>query len=643
MSNAPSSLTKWIGVGAIALVVAGLIALFAWSEPTRLLKAHEPQPPPSVESGPYANVVAEPRDTDRTSPALLGQVLDALTGAPVADAAVTAVNAQNRTSVDGRFTIPLQALESVGAALELRVEADGYAPASLQAEPGVPLLARIARARGLSVRLLEAGSGSPVDGFRVSVLSHVSDDMSAARRGSRKRIEHALRAHDAGWAWFRDVAPGQYIVEATPSAIGHVAPKPHVTTWTSGHATLVLEARRATELAVKLRHADGSRPGANYEVKLAVTDEPHSRWTDYGDVQPVTMAEYAWHYPHRKQPLLLASGRLDSNGTIRLPCPRGERVLVVVGTAGATVRATAHAARDHDFDELTITLPPCAVVSGRLLPPELLRAIHPESQEFWDQAGAPRTANAPAPTVVALAPERTEGVSWQANLSSDGTFRLDHVPAGKWNLHLSYHVIDGPKNAVHRSAPLGEFEWWTGGERFVEIDAKNLVPQRIALICVAQGEPLKHGRLLIQDMSSARTVASAMTDDAGVARVRLEPGRFVIRADTTVRAAVVTLGGDGSEHRVDLGLGPVTVQLRGNAGAALTGRRIRLVATDFRWSSQARITDSHGTATIPDVPQCLGGAALEVEASGRWVSNRIGDGSLTASLSSRVLTVTLSQ
>src|SRR5690606_27609871 len=135
-----------------------------------------------------------------------------LTGAPVPEALVEVGDRREQVATDGTFSIA-----PMPDGTTLHIAADGYADAEVTVANTRPLAVRLQRARGVSIRLIEAGAQTPVPEFEASLLTLPSDDLSAAQRLRRVPLIEEARQHTAGWAWFREAPPGRYVVWCQPT------------------------------------------------------------------------------------------------------------------------------------------------------------------------------------------------------------------------------------------------------------------------------------------------------------------------------------------------------------------------------------------------------------------------------------------
>src|SRR5690606_25482740 len=281
-----------------------------------------------------------------------------------------------------------------------------------------PLQLELKRAQGVSIRLIERGSNLPLTEFEVSLLPHESDDMSAARRGSRVLAEHKDHTHDAGWAWFRDAKPGQYIVQTRPTSNEHVASLPQVFAWREGHSRVEVLADRAVLLSVRVLSAAGVPVSGPHDVIVARDPEGLALDVSDSELSLARNSDYAYSFPRDRRPVVVAKATTSEGGRASLPSPSGETVSVIVAKGEMSIRAVAHRVGNEESSELVIILPPCQVVSGKVRPASFVQAIHPECDEFWRLAGIERSAGMPAPELIAFAKAREQ--VWKVALEADG-------------------------------------------------------------------------------------------------------------------------------------------------------------------------------------------------------------------------------
>ncbi|MFO0393116.1 MAG: hypothetical protein ACK548_14755, partial [Planctomycetota bacterium] len=374
MKAGTSERRRVVGIAAVVAILVAALQLRGF-----LVDAGGPQPssssrPTDDSSGPG---VAEPGKLLPREPSafLVGSVLDDLTGSNIPEAEVRVGDRAIEVGRDGAFALEVGALEAV-----VRVAADGYAPAEVVAVPGQVVI-RLQRALGVSVRLVEAGTGAPVRDFEVSMLTLPSDDLGAVRRMRRVPLVHESKVHEAGWAWFRDAEPGRFVVWCQPTTNAHVAPTPSIFAWQQGHGHCVVEAAVAQTLDVRVVAADGvSEPGP---LEVFAVRDPRGVTSDDGcrELEVVTGTELAHDYPLARGAVIVSRVRTGQGGRSALTVPRGEVVTVVVADGSMSLRAVQHRAAPDRERELVITLPRGVAVAGRIVPGKFVRAVHPECQE----------------------------------------------------------------------------------------------------------------------------------------------------------------------------------------------------------------------------------------------------------------------
>lgn len=546
-------------------------------------------------------------------------------------------------AADGTF-----AIEPMPGDPTLHIAADGYADAATTAVAGQPVTVRLLRVRGVSVRLLEAGTQTPVPEYEVSLLTLPSDDLSFVRRDRRVPLVHEERAHFAGWAWFREAPPGRFVVWCQPLTGAHVAPMPKVIEWQQGHGSFTLEAAPAQTLTVRVLRADGTPLAEPLDVVTVRVPDSAQQNDDYHELSIVTLTQRAWNHPFEYGPVLFSTAHTDLEGRASLPVPQWQPVSVIAVDGAMALRAVPYRAAADRVGELTLTLPPGVTVNGRTTPQALVGAIHPECAEFLQAAGLDAPGDVPLPSVFAVRQDAPAQETWQARIDRKGQFSFPHLPVGQWQLHLSYHLVNGPGSFQHRMGLVGEYAWWQGGEQQVVIDASRLVPKRVELDCHVAGAPVAQRSIEVRSPASPRKAVEGRTNADGAITLRIEAGRYVLQCrpvqGAKLHQAVVELGGDAAgPQNIDFGTSPVQVQLTaGLAGAAIAGRRLRLRATELQWSSDEATTDANGVAVLAGVARQAGDVVLEVREAEAWTPYALDRASLAAS-GPRAVSVPLSR
>lgn len=642
----------------VTLAVAGmLLLLWRWSTEAGSSLARPPELATTSDlEVVLAGVRSDPATREqaiRSVPFVAGVVVDKLTARPVSGARVVLGDAECQSNVFGHFRLEQSSSAESRDLGELKIAADGYAPILVQERHGSDLHIELQRNRGLSVRVVEQLTGVPLTYYRASLLRHDSDDMYVARRSSRRMIEAPVNDCHFGWVWFRNADPGQYFVLVELKGRVHITPIPKLVNWTSGHCDVLIEVGIAGELTVQLLEADGSVAVVPHQVRLAVPTLPSEQARNYGDRRDVSVVQYAWQYPLNDKPILHYVATSDSFGRVVLPCPRKGPVALAVALGDAQICTVPYAARNVDADEVVITLPSHVALSGVIRPSALLHAIHPEWPEWWRDSGEIDGASlendeAVLPKIIAYASDREVegGDVWQAVVSANGDFHLDHIPIGKWRLCLSYYSLGAKRKSSLRTAEFGDYEWWVARKERLVLDGSNLVPVPVRVLCRAEQGALSGMNILLSEPATSRPVAAVAADLSGVVVMSLAPGRYVVSGfDKQLgkrRRGLLVTSGNATNYEIDLGASNLAVRMSGlNGGVVLPGIQMRVHAPDIAWYSSVATTNEHGVLLVESVPNQPGALLLEVESVGKWVPHRLPTVRKDAARSIRVVSMVL--
>jgi Carboxypeptidase regulatory-like domain len=264
-----------------------------------------------------------------------------------------------------------------------------------------------------------------------------------------------------------------------------------------------------------------------------------------------------------------------------------------------------------------------AVITGRVEPVSDLRALGPTEADrtytslFWDQA---RLVNRYLPTVSVERAKgrRREDPTETSPVQADGSFRIEAVPPGDFDIRLRAVVRqpDGTANVdsrvVHHVAGLR-----AGETRSVVIDAGHMVPIEIRGVARLDGRPVARRSLrLVSAKGSGFTIRTA-TD--GSFRMFVLRGSYRPAVSWSEGSRTVTIH---AENPIVIDAGPqpslivtfrtrtLRVRLRTKDGEPISNRRVAIYSLAFpRENSPPRFfgvatTNAKGGATFSPVPPC---------------------------------------
>ena len=223
--------------------------------------------------------------------------------------------------------------------------------------------------------------------------------------------------------------------------------------------------------------------------------------------------------------LLLAQGTTGKEGTVELAAPPHELLFVrVLGPGHAPAVLEVDFASAGPIIDVVVTAG--ATLTGQILPPEIL----PQLNHKLGMAEGEREGGRFAASGVLLrrdGPEKFEfpdGFS-VAPIAEDGTFRLDEIPPGAWDVRLRYSEPTGGGGSTMGTHVIGRVELADGEERKATFDLAYLLKGEIEGTITLDGKPLEKGTVTFEG-----TRESSAAEDRRIQRQNVEVANGKFRA-----------------------------------------------------------------------------------------------------------------
>ena len=481
--------------------------------PTAFVESQPAESPPS----PAANV-ASAADT------ITGVVRDDL-GQPIRNASID-YEPQGR---DARGTSRLVTSDKGGIFRIVRVNQDrqvevsikarctGYEPSPSPTKAGwgsqdVALV--LLRGRTVQIVVRDGDLGKPLERYGVRCFPAPSfmGRRSSAEGELRERGEHAggvlelggvprgrqvLIVEPDGEDW--EPSAGQEF-EMTDSG----APRQDVTVW------------RNLKKTVRVKRQDGS-PVAKSRVDLLrrISDGPIDQETHAAESGQLWMISGTGMHA-----LAIAEGVTSDDGTVELAGPPRERlVLRALGPGHVPLVREVELTPAEGVIELVVLSG--ATLVGRLQPPEVLRELAGPDPPRLRPGRTPSRGSMSGVFLRHKTTRSEHPVREGAPLDADGTFRIEGVPAGAWDVHLRYPEPMGAGASTIQSQKIGAVDLVDGQECHESYDVSYLVKAEVEGVVTLDGQPLEDATV---GFDGTRELADGEATVDTNLFIRLEPG-----------------------------------------------------------------------------------------------------------------------
>ena len=437
-------------------------------------------------------------------------------------------------------------------------------------------------------------------------------------RGDLTRLRES-GVHPGGVLELRGVAPGPQLLIVQPEGdewapagflefemTGSGAPRQEVTV------------RRSVEKTVRVGRKDGTPVvGTKIEIVRRIGD---------GAVDEVAESVFAAHLRTAwNAPCCLVLGETDDEGTVALAAPpREPLVLRVLGPGHTPV------VRDVDFGAagavIDVIVPDGATLAGLITPHELLAQL---DSTGWGNEAEARSLG----TGVRLARRRPGDFRGSlltyplrqrdAPIAQDGTFRIEGVPAGRWEVQLRHTealVVNqgGARAAATGWHAIGAVDLVDGAERQQTFELSHLLKGELEGIVTLDGKPLESGLVTLEGLvaasdalESGKPFSQVAIGAGGKFRVRLSPVEYrllaqFVRNDRSHRMHDVcrfrVAAGQKLEMKFELKSSLLKLLVLASDGKTpVGGLELQFAVPDSDWP-RSETTDAQGLVQVEGLP-----------------------------------------
>jgi hypothetical protein len=381
------------------------------------------------------------------------------------------------------------------------------------------------------------------------------------------------------------------------------APRQEVTVWRNVKKTIRVKRRDGTPVAKS--KVELLRPKADTPV------EDNTYAFDAGRLAMVSGGA-----------LLIAEGPTAEDGTLELAGPPRERLVIRALGPGHLP-----AIRELDFGAaegvIEIVVGSGATFSGTIRPLELIPQLGteppPHRNYTWPRgsfSGVFIRRRIPG----ARAQEYPLGDA-TAPIEADGTFRLDGIPAGAWEVFLRYTAPREQGIGTHEAHKIGRVDLVDGQERRENYDLGHLLQAELEGVVTRDGGPLEEGSVVVfegtrdaPDGESLKQRSQGIKVQAGGKfRATLWPAEYCIvaypKGSTPGRAVYgseIFRIGAGEKLTKTFDVRSSVLKLRFVASDGVTpvsGITLELDVPKKAWSWPTRPTDADGRLEIDGLPE----------------------------------------
>lgn len=554
------------------------------------------------------NITVQPRGKIET---ITGIVVDDL-GDPVDRARVMPfgdVGSSVRSRADGTFTLERDLHESRDAFI-VQAMKKGHEFAQTQDQvswgaKGVKLV--LNRGFLVEIAVVDGDTGEPVEDFGVQ---NFTDPGTTFRyMGGEYRRRHRGH-HPGGILRLEGQTRGRQfvIVHPTDETYGHSAYH-GFTVGDSGATRQLVRVYKPLPNRIRVVRPDGEGvEGTTLDLVVRFSKQAIDQRTSVGTVSRMTP-------PLPVKGVRVAAGETDSTGSVDVVVPPDqEYVLRVLGPGHAPlIQEGVRLERGGQGLEVV-------VVSGATL----LGQAHPA--QFVEQARLssedPDVLNDPdyKPGIYLCRPgsRKRELPSGRQHVpfEADGSFKLDGVPAGSWDIYVRYWERTGPQSMVSGSFPIATVRDLKDGEtRTVRMDVEHLLKATVEARVDLDGHPAVgaavtfDGQVVRPDGGKADiSKQNIRTDAEGRVSTTLWPGEYRVVLQTLVDGERLRVQTAETLHvapgqRVDKAFVITTGALRlrlvkQDQATPIEGATVHIRRRQPAWPSGSGTTDADGRIVI---------------------------------------------
>lgn len=357
---------------------------------------------------------------------------------------------------------------------------------------------RVRKAAALTLRITDE-QGAPVDNYLVRLIPR-----NRGRSSSRDSEPRAKGKHEDGTVVLPGLTKGDWQLMVEFAAASGFCAMNMEFTQDTGQKRLDLRAAPAQRRTLRVVGPDG--PIAGTTVQLCEL---------FG--KPLTDDRTVMQYDHwlmnsgQQHALVVWEGATNRDGRAELAGPGGRELGVCVLGPGHMPLRLAPVALGV-ADELVVTVSRGAQLVGKVVPPEavaeLKRLAETEPGQEFPAGHAPRLTlrrdRERFPKDHILADKKPD-----LRLAGDGTFRVDGLPPGTWQIEVQYMVLKGGSGGSQ--TVLGDqVTLADGATTTLDLDLGAVLPGELEGTVLRNGQPLANGSFVLQaDRGGSRVETDA--------------------------------------------------------------------------------------------------------------------------------------
>jgi hypothetical protein len=371
---------------------------------------------------------------------------------------------------------------------------------------------RVRKAAALTLRVTDE-QGAPVDSYLVRLIPR-----NRSRWSSRDGEPRAKGKHEDGTVVIAGLTKGDWMLMVEFAAASGFCALQLDFTQDAGHKRFDLRALPAQRRTLRVVGPDG--PIAGTTVQLC-----DLFGTPLTDDRLVMQRDLWLMNAGGSHAMVLWEGTTDGDGRVVMAGP-GDRELgvCVPGPSHLPVRLAPVAL--GVAEELVVTVGRGAQLVGKVVPPEALAELKRQAEVEPGQ----RFPEGEAPQLWLVRDRERfpkDHVSAQKKqdlrIGDDGTFRVEGLPPGKWQIEVQYMVLRGGSGSGQ--TVLGDHVTLADGTTTThDLDLSALLPGEVEGTVYWNGQPLTNSTFVLQ---AARGGSTVKTDAQGRFRTSTLPGDYM--------------------------------------------------------------------------------------------------------------------
>lgn len=357
---------------------------------------------------------------------------------------------------------------------------------------------RVRKAAALTLRITDE-QGAPVDSYLVRLIPR-----NRSRWSSSDSEPRAKGKHEDGTVVIAGLTKGDWMLMVEFAAASGLCALQLDFTQDAGHKRFDLRALPAQRRTLRVVGPDG--PIAGTTVQLC-----DLFGTPLTEDRMVMQRDHWLLNSGSRNAMVLWEGTTDGDGRVLLAGP-GDRELGVCVSGSGHLPARLAPVSLGVAEELVVTVGRGAQLVGKVVPPEavveLQRLAEGEPGQGFPEGHAPKLR-------LVRDGERfpKDHVSAQKKLdlriADDGTFRVDGLPPGTWQVEVEYVVMQG-SSGTGRTALGGQVTLVDAATTTQDLDLGALLPGEVEGTVLRNGQPLANGSFVLQaDRGGSRVETDA--------------------------------------------------------------------------------------------------------------------------------------